>query len=464
MTARSFGCVGACDGEGRLIGVVTDGDLRRHMGASLLGPAGSGNHASLAKDDCRRGAGGGGLGVDEPDRDHVALRRRRRRDIRSAFSTCTTACAPGWRNGHWDEVPGTSRPNEARSPLRRGHGGTRPGGGRKAADRYSRRVALLKRVLPMIGGALLLLVAAWPRLSPLLDSVRLGFAAIDLREARELKMLDPRYAGIDRLNRPYVVTAAVGRQVPNHNNLMSLEQPRAVMTVHGGAKVVLTAATGIYQSQTQLLDLFGGVTLTHQNGTRFVTRRAHADFSDNTAAGHDPIEGHGPAGDIWGQGFRILDKGDTIIFTGRSHSILIGTRPAKATRPPPALPAAVAETAAQIEAAATLPRASPAGVHRSAVAARAGACQAGGDASFRRKIAPEQKTGCRSIFRQKPRRRKAGQAHASPPQGRTRCRLTTGSQQWSCRSRCCGGAGLCRGSPYYSPSWLWARSTRGRRA
>ena len=36
MTARSFGCVGACDGEGRLVGVVTDGDLRRHMGESLL--------------------------------------------------------------------------------------------------------------------------------------------------------------------------------------------------------------------------------------------------------------------------------------------------------------------------------------------------------------------------------------------------------------------------------------------
>ena len=36
MTALSFGCVGACDGEGRLIGVVTDGDLRRHMDGSLL--------------------------------------------------------------------------------------------------------------------------------------------------------------------------------------------------------------------------------------------------------------------------------------------------------------------------------------------------------------------------------------------------------------------------------------------
>ncbi len=37
MTAKSFGCLGACDGDGRLIGVVTDGDLRRHMGARLLG-------------------------------------------------------------------------------------------------------------------------------------------------------------------------------------------------------------------------------------------------------------------------------------------------------------------------------------------------------------------------------------------------------------------------------------------
>jgi arabinose-5-phosphate isomerase len=36
MTAKSFGCVGVCDGEGRLVGVITDGDLRRHMDAELL--------------------------------------------------------------------------------------------------------------------------------------------------------------------------------------------------------------------------------------------------------------------------------------------------------------------------------------------------------------------------------------------------------------------------------------------
>jgi arabinose-5-phosphate isomerase len=36
MTAKSFGCVGVVDGDGRLVGMITDGDLRRHMGPGLL--------------------------------------------------------------------------------------------------------------------------------------------------------------------------------------------------------------------------------------------------------------------------------------------------------------------------------------------------------------------------------------------------------------------------------------------
>jgi lipopolysaccharide export system protein LptC len=225
---------------------------------------------------------------------------------------------------------------------------------RLASDRYSRRVALLKRLLPAVGMTLLLLVAVWPRLGPLLESVRLGFPAIDLREARELKMVNPRYAGIDRYNRPYVLTSAIGRQVPNRDDLMSLEGPRAEMTMHRGASIVVTAVTAVYQSQTQLLDLFDDVNLVHENGTRFVTQRAHADLSSNTAKGDDPVTGHGPSGDIAAQGFRILEKGDTIIFTGKSDLLLKGTKPSVNPAVPPALPVEVAQAAAQIEAAAGL--------------------------------------------------------------------------------------------------------------
>ena len=36
MTSKGFGCVGVTDADGRLIGIVTDGDLRRHMREDLL--------------------------------------------------------------------------------------------------------------------------------------------------------------------------------------------------------------------------------------------------------------------------------------------------------------------------------------------------------------------------------------------------------------------------------------------
>src|SRR5216683_658129 len=36
MTTKSFGCVGVTDEAGQLVGIVTDGDLRRHMGDDLL--------------------------------------------------------------------------------------------------------------------------------------------------------------------------------------------------------------------------------------------------------------------------------------------------------------------------------------------------------------------------------------------------------------------------------------------
>jgi arabinose-5-phosphate isomerase len=36
MTAKTFGCVGIADETGKLIGVITDGDLRRHIDGDLF--------------------------------------------------------------------------------------------------------------------------------------------------------------------------------------------------------------------------------------------------------------------------------------------------------------------------------------------------------------------------------------------------------------------------------------------
>ena len=36
MSQKGFGCVGVVNSQKGLIGIVTDGDLRRHMGPNLL--------------------------------------------------------------------------------------------------------------------------------------------------------------------------------------------------------------------------------------------------------------------------------------------------------------------------------------------------------------------------------------------------------------------------------------------
>jgi lipopolysaccharide export system protein LptC len=216
-------------------------------------------------------------------------------------------------------------------------------------NRHSRRVAVARMALPALGIFLLLLVAIWPRVAPLFD--RLRFAAIDLREARELRMMNPRYAGTDRSGHPFVVTAAIGRQVPGRDDVMALDQPRADFKSHSGANVVATADSGVYQTNTQFLDLFGHVTLTHENGTQIVTDSARLDAANNAGEGHDPVEGHGPSGDLKAEGFQIVDNGEIVIFTGKSDLVLRGSQPGVEVAPPPAsVPPPIAQAATQIEA------------------------------------------------------------------------------------------------------------------
>lgn len=200
----------------------------------------------------------------------------------------------------------------------------RPGRG------YSRFVSLAKRVLPAIAVGLLLLVASWPRLQAVFNEVRVHIPRIDTREARNLRMVSVHYAGIDRQNRPFVVTAKTAQQMPKVDDLVSLDQPKADLTTDSGGWLELGAYTGIYQPQPQLLDLFGNVALFQDKGNEFHSDSARINMQQGTAEGDDPVTGQGPFGTVAAQGFRMLDRGDTIIFTGHTKMLI---RPREKTAP-----------------------------------------------------------------------------------------------------------------------------------
>src|SRR5215472_7320961 len=193
----------------------------------------------------------------------------------------------------------------------------------RPGDRYSRFVALMKLLLPALALGLVLLIAAWPRIEQTVSKIHISLPRIDMRDARDLQMVNARYSGIDRHHRPYVVTADKARQLPNQSDLMSLEGPKADMTLNSGAWVALTSDTGVYMTQTQLLDLYGDVKLFHDRGYDLNTDSAHVDLNAGTAEGSDAVQGHGAMGDVISEGFRLTDHGAVIFFTGKAKLHLL---------------------------------------------------------------------------------------------------------------------------------------------
>ncbi len=188
---------------------------------------------------------------------------------------------------------------------------------------HSRFVQRTKWTLPAVAAALLVLVAVWPQLEGVFEHVRFGLPRIDLSEARRLRMVQPRYSGVDRQNRPYVLTAEAATQAPRDNDLISLDGPRADLTTNSGNWVQLSGDAGTYQTELQLLDLYGNVELYQDRGNEFHTDSAHIDMLNGTAESHDAVDGHGPFGHITAEGFTLHDRGDVIVFTGKTFLSLL---------------------------------------------------------------------------------------------------------------------------------------------
>lgn len=212
-------------------------------------------------------------------------------------------------------APIADRPFGPTSSLQRRTRSTAP------IHRYSRFVAWMKLALPAAAMSLVLLIAVWPRIQSAVEHLS-KLPRIDLSQARDLRMVSLHYAGRDKHNRPFTVTSEAARQRPEVDDLVELEGPKADMTTESDSWFALTAYTGVYRPQSQLLDLFGNVEVFQDKGNAFVTDSAHVDMVKGNAVGDEPIEGHGPFGTIKAEGFRIENQGDVIVFTGRTQLML----------------------------------------------------------------------------------------------------------------------------------------------
>ncbi|WP_044564277.1 LPS export ABC transporter periplasmic protein LptC [Azospirillum sp. B4] len=195
-----------------------------------------------------------------------------------------------------------SRPNEQRG---------------RASARHTRRVNQAKVVLPTLAGLTIAAIALWPLIKETTNP----------RPADpgtgQLEMLDAHFLGTDKTDRPVEVRADRAMQESGQDNLIDLVSPEAEITLKSGQWVTLNGDTGRYDKQSGHLTLEGRVTLFHDHGYEFTTDKAEVDTSKNIAWGNARVAGQGPFGDIDAGGFRMTDKGSTIVFTGKARLRLV---------------------------------------------------------------------------------------------------------------------------------------------
>jgi len=183
-------------------------------------------------------------------------------------------------------------------------------------------LAVIRRALPIAACLLLAAIVLWPEFNRTEERVRVQISLAAQVAPESMRVAQPRYRGLDEQGRPYNVTADTATQAGASQNILDLVNPRADQFLGEGAWVILESRDGRFDRAANRLDLAGDVTLWHDNGTRMRTDQALIRMNAGYAEGDAPVAAQGPFGTLTSEGFRIIDRGQVVIFTGHAHTVL----------------------------------------------------------------------------------------------------------------------------------------------
>jgi lipopolysaccharide export system protein LptC len=180
----------------------------------------------------------------------------------------------------------------------------------------------MKMLLPLVALVLISLVLVWPHLKPATNKFKIGIAALKTQFTKDANMINPRYVGTDKEKRPFSITADIAKNLSKTSGSVEMEMPKADITLADGSWLVVTAKEGVFNRDAKRLDLQGSVNLFHDSGYEFRTSKLNVDLESGMAVSKVPVQGQGPFGTLKSEGFRIIDRAQTIFFTGKTKMII----------------------------------------------------------------------------------------------------------------------------------------------
>lgn len=211
------------------------------------------------------------------------------------------------------------------------HGGAHVAFPARAAGnpRRARVFRALRLLLPLVAVAIVVVSLFWSEIIP--RDARIDVATQAPRDEEAGKptesMASATYSGVDRLGRPFTLTAEHVYSPAEDGTILRLSRPTGQIVLTDGSQATLVAREGAYDRAGDKLDLGGDVTFRHGDLT---ARSASAtiDLKASEASGDDPVDGVGSFGTIAGRGFRIRDDGNTVLVTGPARMVILpGAKP-----------------------------------------------------------------------------------------------------------------------------------------
>lgn len=176
---------------------------------------------------------------------------------------------------------------------------------------YSRVVKLLRLTLPIIALLLLALVLIWPFMTSKKTRI-----IQEVNQGTALETTDIRYYDIDEDDQPFTLTSSSARQSQDEEGVTYFSDPYADILLNDGSWLAVLADAGRYAEEQSLLRLHHNVRIFQDDGHEIATQDAYIDTDSKVSWGDSPVEAISPLGVMEASGFRVLQEGGIIIFTG----------------------------------------------------------------------------------------------------------------------------------------------------
>ena len=129
---------------------------------------------------------------------------------------------------------------------------------------------------------------------------------------------NPLFMGLDKKQQPFKISADKAIRYNVNENIFNLEEPTGEIETNS-EKFFVFGNSGVFDNNKQTLVIKGEVEFTNKISMEFKTAEAKFDFKKQVLIGDKLVVGKKKDSTIKSQGFKIFNKENKIIFTGKSH-------------------------------------------------------------------------------------------------------------------------------------------------